>query len=227
MPDTPDAMRSVRPERGLGRWIKDPYCGLSHASGAVAALVGMVLLLALTTGGAFSYVSLAVYGSSLILLFTASALAHSLHVDDRVGDRLDRLDYAAIFFLIAGTYTPICLTVLRGPWGYTMLAIEGGLALIGAFTVLFTKVPTKYISPLYVPMAWLVMVAVGPMVRAMPLEAFLWLLSGGIVYSLGAVVFITKKPKLWPGRFNYHDLWHTMVLAGAACHFVAVSIVAS
>lgn len=226
MTDTLDTMRSVRPDRGLSRWIKEPYCGLSHAGGAIAGLVGMILLLVMTHGGTFSYIGLAVYGTSLILLFTASALAHSLHVGDEAGDRLDRLDYAAIFFLIAGTYTPICLSVLRGPWGYTMLSIEATLACVGAFTVLFTKVPTKYISPLYVPMAWLVMIAIGPMLRAMPLEAFLWLLAGGVIFSLGAVVFITKKPKLWPGRFNYHDLWHTMVLAGAACHFVAISIVA-
>ncbi|HEX8322334.1 MAG TPA: hemolysin III family protein [Tepidisphaeraceae bacterium] len=214
---------ACRPTSGLSRWIKDPYCGLSHAGGAVASLIGVVVLLVLTRGGPMLYVGLVVYGISLVLLFTASALAHSLHVGERLGDRLDRFDHAAIFLLIAGTYTPVCLTALRGPWGYTMLSIEGALAVIGVVTVLFTRVPLTWVSPLYVPMAWLVTIAFVPMVRSMTTATLLWLVVGGVIYSVGAVVYITKRPRLWPGRFGYHDLWHTMVLAGAACHFVAVA----
>lgn len=216
----------VRPTRGVGRWIKDPYCGISHAAGAVAAFVALILVLISTTGGAFSYVGLSIYLLSAIALFTASALAHSLHASQRVADRLDRLDYACIFFLIAGSYTPLCLTVLRGSWGYTILSSEWMIAFIGASLVLFTRVPTKYISPLYVPMAWLVLVVGWPMFHALPVSASVWLLVGGIIYTLGAVVFLTHRPRLWPGRFGYHDLWHTMVLAAAACHFVAVTSVA-
>ena len=219
-------MPTPRPAAGLGRWIKDPYCGLSHAGGAVASLVGMVLLLVLTTGGAFSYVGVSVYGVALILLFSASAVAHSLHVGDAASEWLDRLDYSAIFFLIAGTYTPVCLTVLRGPWGYTMLSIEWSLALAGVTAVLLMRVPTKYVSPLYVPMGWLVLVAVSPMLRTMPPAAFVLLVAGGTIYSLGAAVFIFERPRLWPGRFGWHDLWHTMVLAGAGCHFAAVTMIA-
>ncbi|MGC4033893.1 MAG: hemolysin III family protein [Tepidisphaeraceae bacterium] len=187
-----------RPESGLARYIKEPYCGLSHAGGAIASLVGMILLLVLTTGGAFSYVSLSIYGVALVMLFTASALAHSLHVNDSTGDRLDRLDYAAIFFLIAGTYTPVCLTALRGPWGYTMLSIEWAFAIVGACTVLLTKISKKYVSPLYVPMGWLVLVAVVPMLRLMPLSAFVWLFAGGVIFTLGAVIFITERPASGP-----------------------------
>lgn len=214
---------ALRPTSGLGRWIKDPYCGLSHAGGAVASLVGIIVLLSLTRGGPVTWVSLVIYGVALVLLFSASALAHSLHVGERVNDRLDRFDHAAIFLLIAGTYTPICLTALRGPWGYTMLSIEGVLAVIGATTVLFTRVPLTWISPLYVPMSWLVTIAAVPMIRSMETATLLWLVIGGVIYSSGAVVFITKRPRLWPGRFGYHELWHTMVLAGAVCHFVAVA----
>ena len=215
----------VRPDSGLGRWVKDPYCGLSHATGAVLSLVGMIFLLVLTTGGAFSYVGLSIYGASLICLFTASALAHSLHVNDKLDSWLDRFDYAAIFFLIAGTYTPICLTALRGPWGYTMLSIETGIAVLGASLVLFSSIDTKYISPLYVPMGWLVTIAAVPMIHGMPLSAFVCLVIGGVIYSVGALVFIFEKPRLWPGRFGWHDLWHTMVLAGAGFHFAAVTTI--
>ena len=217
---------SPRPSAGLARWVKDPYCGLSHAGGAVAALVGLIFLLVFTTGGAFSYVGLSVYGVSMIALFTASALAHSLHVGVDVEDRLNRLDYACIFFLIAGTYTPLCLTVLRGPWGYSLLAVAWTMGIAGGAVVLLTRVKVDYITPLYVPMGWLIVIAAAPLIRLMPTGALLCLIAGGLIYSFGAVVFVLKKPKLWPGRFGYHDLWHTMVLAGAGCHFIAVTTVA-
>lgn len=215
-----------RPTSGLGRWIKDPYCSLSHGFGAVLSLVGMIFLLVLTTGGASSYIGLTIYGLALITLFTASFLAHALHVDEKMDELLDRFDYAAIFFLIAGTYTPVCLTALRGPWGYTMLSIEWTLAIAGAVAVLILKAPKHWISPLYVPMGWLVCIAVVPMLRNMTPVAFWLLVAGGVIYSVGAVIFITERPRLWPRVFGWHDLWHTMVLIGAGCHFAAVSTMA-
>lgn len=219
-------MLAPRPTAGIARWIREPYCGLSHGLGAVLSVVGLVMMLVFTTGGAFSYVSLSIYGGSMIAVFTASAMAHSLHVSERTGCWLDRIDFAAIFFLIAGTYAPLCLTVLRGPWGYSMLAIESGLALIGAAAVLLTRTPREWVSPLYVPMGWLVIIAVVPVFRLMPLASILWLAAGGVIYSVGAIIFIFQRPRLWPGRFGWHDLWHTLVLGGAACHFIAVTSVA-
>jgi len=214
---------NLRPATGLARWIKEPYCGLSHAFGAVAMLIGVSTLMLLTPGGVERYIGLAVYGLAGVLLFSASAAAHSLHVSPRVEALLDRLDHAAIFALIAGTYTPICLTVLHGPWGNTMLAIEWTIAAVGASLVLFSRVPLTWVAPLYVPMGWLVVVATGPLLRLATTAMIAWLLIGGVVFTLGAVVFITKRPRLWPGRFGFHDLWHTMVLIGVGCHFIAIS----
>src|SRR5690348_10362084 len=102
----------------IGRWIKDPFCGLSHWVGALLAVVGLFALIAAGSGSAWRTSALATYGVTLILLFTSSALAHSIHCPAHVEQRLTRLDCAAIFLLIAGTYTPVCMISLRGPWGY-------------------------------------------------------------------------------------------------------------
>ena len=211
-----------RPATGLQRWIKEPFCGLSHLLGAVLGAVGLVVLLTHASGDFVQRVGLVVYGASLITLFLASAVAHSVHCSTEVETRLNRLDYAAIFFLIAGTYTPICLGVLRGPWGTTMLVIEWTLAVFGATLVLMGRGGRVGPMLLYIPMGWLVLIATGPMLRLMPTDALVWLLVGGAIYSLGAIVFATHRPRLWPGVFSAHDLWHTMVLVASACQFIAI-----
>lgn len=209
---------------GISRWIKEPYCGLSHAAGAVLALAGLVVLLAVAGGGPAVRVGVAVYGVCMVLLFTASALTHSVHCSAAAGRRLDQFDYAAIYLLIAGTYTPICLGPLRGPWGTTLLGLEWGLAAAGiAGTLLWPGRAAWLRLGLYVVMGWLAVVALGPLTRALPPAAVAWLVAGGVVYTVGAVVFATERPRLWPGRFGSHDLWHTLVLLGAACHFVVIA----
>jgi hemolysin III len=182
----------------------------------------MVVLLVIAQPTPWHYVSIAVYGVSLITLYIASGFAHTVF-GEQSEDRMERFDYASIFALIAGTYTPICLTALRGPWGWSLLGIEWGLALVGIIAVIVTKSrPRKLSMTLYLVMGWLVLVAMGPVTTLLPTAAVSWLAAGGIVYSLGALVFAFNRPNLWPGRFNAHDLWHSMVLAGSACHFVVM-----
>ena len=208
----------------VSRWIKEPYCGLSHALGAVLALAGLVVLLATAGGGPLQRAGFAVYGTSMVLLFTASALTHSLHCSARTGSWLDQLDYSAIFLLIAGSYTPICLGPLRGPWGWSLLGAEWGLAATGIASTLILRERAAWVRlGLYVVMGWLAVAAIGPLARALPPTALAWLVGGGVIYTAGAVVFATERPRLWPGRFGSHDLWHTLVLLAAACHFVAIA----
>ena len=216
------ATASTRPASGIGRWIKDPYCSLSHAAGALLSIAALVCLLCFTHGGASSVVALSIYGTSLIILFSASALAHFFHAA-RWEAVFERVDYAGIFFLIIGTCAPICLTVLRGPWGWSILGVELAMGAFGIFVMLFTNWPGAKVRPLYIPMGWLMTIALVPLLRTMPLSAVIWLVAGGLLYTLGAVVFAIQKPNLWPGRFNYHDLWHTMVLAAASCQFIAIA----
>jgi len=207
----------------VAKWIKDPYCGLSHIVGSLLSIAALVVLLVYTRGTPWHYVSFAIYGTSLIVLYTASSLVHSLHCSLQVEDRLEKFDYCAIFALIAGTYTPLCLTVLRGPWGWTLFGLEWGLALVGMAVVILTPTrPKKLTMPLYIVMGWLAIVAMSPLAHSLPTAALLWLLAGGAAYSIGAVIFTLNWPNLWPGKFHAHDLWHTLVLTGSACHFVVM-----
>lgn len=203
--------------------MKEPFPGLSHLVGAMLSVAALVGLLVLAHGRVWHVVSFAVYGSSMILLYAASALTHSVHCSPAMSDRLDRLDYSAIFLLIAGTYTPICLIPLRGPWGWALLAGVWSLALAGIWTVWVQRNRKTWTRTLiYVCMGWIGLLAVGEIFRVFPATALAWLLAGGAAYSIGAVIFITDRPHLWPGRFAAHDLWHVLVLTGSACHFMVM-----
>jgi hemolysin III len=206
----------------LSRWIKEPFCGVSHFVGALLAIAALVVLLVLADGRFWHVLGFSVYGTTLILLYTASTLCHSVHCAPRTAKRLDKLDHFAIFLLIAGTYTPICLVALRGPLGWTLLALEWCLAAIGI--VILSRGPVGQWPRviIYVAMSWLVLIAVGPVWRALTPGAIAWLIAGGIVYTGGAVVYAMDRPHLWPGKFLAHDLWHVFVLIGSACHFAAM-----
>lgn len=205
------------------RRFKDPFPAVSHWAGAVLAVGGLVLLMVKTAGRPWLEVAgFAVYGVTLVQLFVASALAHSFHCAPELDERLTRFDYVAIFLLIAGTYTPICIVTLRGPWGWSLLAAVWATAGVGIAN-LFSPTPSRLGRVLtYVAMGWLGLAGAAPLIRILPPEAIAWLIGGGVIYTAGAAVFFTDRPHLWPGRFAAHDLWHCMVLAGSACHFVVM-----
>jgi hemolysin III len=206
------------------RWheLKDPFPAWSHWAGAALGVVALVALLR-AAQGPLQTIAFAVYGASLIALYAASAVAHSLHWEGPRAHRLDRLDYAAIFLLIAGTYTPFCLVTLRGAWRWGILSAAWSIAAIGIVTVCRASGTRHWPRVvLYVLMGWMCVVPAGQLLRALPAPAIRWLLAGGVVYTAGAVVYLAKRPNLWRGRFGYHDLWHCMVLVGSACHFIAV-----
>jgi hemolysin III len=208
---------------GIGRWFKDPFAALSHWVGAALAVAGLVLLIVWAEPTPRHVVAVAVYGTTLVLLFAASGLAHTVHCSPRVASRFDRFDYAAIFLLIAGTYTPLCLVTLGGAWGWTVLAVEWGLALVGVASVTaWPGCPQRLRVALYLAMGWLGVVAVVPLWSRLTPGELGWLLGGGVAYTVGAAIFATNRPTLWPGRFGAHDLWHVLVLLGSACHFVVI-----
>ena len=201
--------------------IKDPFCGVSHGIGAALSLAALITLLVVAGGRVWHTVSFAVYGATLIILYSASCLYHSLMVEERHVERLMRFDHVGIFLLIAGTYTPVCLVVLRGPWGWSMFAAEWVMAAIGiAGIMLLKRMPSWLRVVIYLGMGWLAVIALAPLRAALPPAAIAWLFAGGIVYSVGTVIYATEWPDLWPGRFTAHDLWHLFVLGGSACHFV-------
>ena len=215
--------RRSRPPRLRWPRPKDPFPAWSHWVGVLLSVTGTVVLLVAAAGKPLHLVGFAVYGLSMVLLYVASALAHSLDCSHRNVARLERFDYIAIFLLIAGTYTPLCLVSLRGPWGWGLLAAAWATAAFG-ITSLFLTRPGMHWPRVatYVVMGWLALFAAPEIIRVLPRPAILLLIAGGVVYSLGALVFLTQRPRLWPGRFGSHDLWHCMVLAGSACHFAVM-----
>jgi len=206
------------------RFVREPFCGLSHLSGAALSIAATVYLLARADGHPWRVVSFAVYGTSLVVLYTASGLAHSLYCAAAAQARLDRLDYAAIFVVIAGTYTPLCLVTLGGTWGWSLFAAQWLLAAVGVAAVLLGRPRSGALrTSIYLAMGWMALGVAPLLCAAMPPAALGWLIAGGVVYSVGAAVFLSGRPALWPGRFGSHDLWHALVLTGSACHFIVIA----
>lgn len=205
-------------------YIKEPFCGLSHGVGIVLSIAALVTLLLLAKGQPLRLIGFAVYGASLIALYTASTLYHSLTVSPRVAAWLQRFDHSAIYLLIAGSYTPVCLITLRGAWGWSLCGVVWGLAACGiACSLLWHRAPDWCRVVLCILMGWMSLVAFAPLRAALPPAGLIWLIVGGVVYSVGTVIYATDKPHLWPGKFSAHDLWHLFVLGGSACHFIAIA----
>lgn len=204
--------------------LKEPYSAVSHYAGAALSLAAWAVLLHAAHGRFWPALACSLYAGSLMFLYSASALSHTWHARRPVQDWLSRFDYIGIFLLIAGTYAPLCLTVGRHEgWGLRLLGTEYGLAALGILNVVFgRRTPHWWRVIVYVAMGWLVMLFWGPVTHALPHGAVQWLVAGGVVYSAGVAVLALDRPHLWPGRFTAHDLWHTCVLCGSACHFYLI-----
>lgn len=191
---------------------------ISHLIGAVAALAGAVLLVVFASlkGDPWKIVSFSIYGGCLFLLYTFSTLYHSLRGQPK--SIFQQLDHAAIYLLIAGTYTPFMLVTLRGLLGWSIFSLEWGLAIIGI--LVDTLVPQRNrILPIviYLAMGWLAIAAFKPLFNALSYMGFLWVLLGGVFYTLGIVFYAFDK------RFpHFHGIWHLFVLLGSSAHYVAI-----
>ena len=202
--------------------LKDPVSGLTHLLGALLAVAGSgwLIRLALTGGKTWHVISFTVFGGSLVLLYTASTLYHLLRLSEPATKTLRRIDHMMIYLLIAGTYTPITLIALRGAWGWSLFGVIWGLAVAGIVLTLFWMDAPRWLSTLfYVFMGWLVVVAFLPLARALPPGGVGWLVIGGLLYSVGAIVYGSKRPNPVPKVFGFHEIFHLFVLAGSASHF--------
>lgn len=193
---------------------------LTHGAGVLLSIAGLVLLVVFASirdPDAWKIVSFSVYGFSLIMMFTASTLYHSFR-NKRTKHFLNLFDHASIYVLIAGTYTPFTLVSMRGPWGWSIFGVIWGLALAGViFKLFFYNEKLRLLSVIiYMFMGWIIIIALGPLVRNVPAGGLYWLLAGGISYSAGVFFYIRKK-----NRFN-HVIWHLFVLGGSISHFFAI-----
>jgi hemolysin III len=210
----PTAARAVR-SQSLGEEIAN---AVSHGLGFLLAIASLPILVyhAAQRGTAVNVVAASVFAGTMILLYLISALYHALP-PGRAKLWLNRMDHAAIYLFIAGSYTPFALGVLRGSWGWALFAIVWAAAALGVTIKLLNRLRHPLWSTgLYVAMGWLALIAAGPMMDRMSLAGLGWLLAGGLSYTLGAVVFLVDH------RVRYaHFVWHLFVLGGSACHFFA------
>ena len=203
--------------------LRDPISGLTQLGAAIAALAGLIVLLVITWGDQTKLVSSLVYGISLILLFAASATYHITIAKPKIIAILRKIDHAAIYLLIAGTYTPFCLNAFSGFWQWGLLSIIWALALIGiGIKVFLINVPRWVNAGVYLIMGWLVIAAIQEMLNTLAPVTLTWLIIGGVTYTVGAVIYITKKMDFKPGIFGCHEVWHIFVMAAAAAHYVSV-----
>jgi hemolysin III len=191
---------------------------VTHGIGALLSVIGLIVLVVLAAlrGGPRLIVSVSVYGATLCLLYLISTLYHAIPAP-RARRVFRVLDHASIYLLIAGSYTPFTLVLLRGSWGWTLFGLVWGIAVIGVVFKAFATGRFGILSGcLYIAMGWLVVIAIKPLLLVLPLSGFIWLMAGGLFYT-GGMAFFAKD------RVPYfHMIWHLFVLAGSVCHFVAI-----
>ena len=191
---------------------------VTHGIGVLLSVIGLAMLVVYSSqyGDVWHVVSSSIYGATLIALYTSSTLYHAVTLPD-LKKFLQKLDHAAIFLLIAGTYTPFTLVNLRGGWGWTLFGLVWSIAIAGMVMELIVKKRYKRISiSLYLGLGWLVMIAIEPMMSNVEMGGLILLLIGGLFYSLGVIFYV------WKTLVYHHAIWHLFVLAGSACHFFAI-----
>jgi hemolysin III len=191
---------------------------VTHGLGLVASLIVLPLLIGASAnrGDTPLVIGCSVFGATLVVLYAASTIYHALPVS-RAKRILQLIDHSAIYLLIAGSYTPFALGVLRGGWGWTLLGAVWGLAGLGiVYKSLFGLRFPRFSIVLYLLMGWMATLAIGPLMRTLPLAGLLWLLAGGLLYTAGTLFYVRERP-----RYS-HAVWHLFVLGGSACHVVAV-----
>jgi hemolysin III len=201
-------------------WKNELANTVTHGIGVAAAITALCILIVMAARGGdpWEVVGVSIFGATLILLYLASTLYHAVpHPVAKA--KLKVFDHSAIYLLIAGTYTPFMIGVLRGGWGWSMFGVIWGLAVAGvAFKLFFTGRFPRLSTLVYVLMGWLVLVAAVPMLSLMPREVLAWLVAGGVTYTAGTVFYHNE-------RFRHaHAVWHLFVLGGSVCHTIAVAV---
>lgn len=191
---------------------------ITHAVGTLFAVAALVVMLGIAYGDPMKTVSAAIFGATLVLLYASSTVYHAFH-SPRLKEFFQVLDHASIYLLIAGSYTPVTLVTLRGPWGWSLFGVVWGMAITGVVlkSVIRGDREAWWSTALYVLMGWLVVIAVRPLIGTMPTGGLAWLVAGGLCYTLGIVFFA------WSKLYYNHAIWHMFVMAGSACHVVATA----
>jgi len=205
--------------------IREPGSAITHFIGMILAIFASVPLLvkAGISSGVLCFAAMGIFMCSMILLYGASTVYHSVIVSDKVLKIFRKADHMMIFVLIAGSYTPVCLIVLGGKQRYSLLAVVWGIAAAGmVIKAVWITCPKWFSSVIYIAMGWVCVAVFGTLLRTLPLQAFLWLLAGGIIYTIGGVIYALKLP-VFNGHHKYfgsHEIFNLFVMAGSICHFI-------
>jgi hemolysin III len=203
--------------------LREPISALTHLLAGVFSFFGLITLVYFGWGDLQKIITFSIYGISLILMFTASGTYHMVIARDSIILNLRKLDHSAIYLLIAGTYTPICVYFFNGFWQYGMLILIWSLAIIGIVVKLFVINAPRWINAgVYLIMGWLAIMGIQEILRTMPTAAIIWLVLGGLFYSVGAIIYITKFLDFFPGKFGFHEVWHIFVILGALSHYFVI-----
>ncbi len=205
--------------------LREPINALTHIAGAFASLVGLILLVVFASiyAEAWHIVSFSIFGATLLMMYTASSLYHAMNLSEKGIANMRRIDHVMIFLLIAGTYTPFCLVPLRGAWGWTLFILVWSMALIGiVLKIFFMNIPRWVSTAIYLVMGWICLAAIYPLSKTLETASLIWLITGGLFYSVGAVIYGLKRPNPYPNFLGFHEIWHLFVLAGSFCHFWSV-----
>ncbi len=205
--------------------IREPGSAITHFIGMMMAVFATIPLLVKTAmeANTISLASMSVFMLSMILLYGASATYHSINVSQKIITIFRKIDHMMIFVLIAGSYTPVCLIVLGGRLGYTLLTVVWGIAIAGmTIKACWITCPKWFSSIIYIAMGWVCLGVFGPLWHTLPATAFLWLLAGGIIYTAGGIIYALKLP-IFNSRHAYfgsHEIFHLFVMGGSICHFI-------
>lgn len=205
--------------------IREPGSAITHFIGMMLAIFASTPLLikAASTTNPTVYPAMVIFMLSMIALYGASALYHSVTVKDRFLTIFRKIDHMMIFVLIAGSYTPVCLIVLDGRLGYTLLVVVWTIAMIGMLIkALWITCPKWFSSIIYISMGWVCLGVFGQLWNVLPHSAFLWLLAGGIIYTMGGIIYAMKLPifNSKHQHFGSHEIFHLFVMGGSICHFI-------
>lgn len=202
--------------------IREPGSALTHFIACLMAAIAASPLIMKAPAG-MTTTAVAIFAVSMILLYGASTLYHSVNVTGKVLSVFRKIDHMMIFVLIAGSYTPVCLIALGGSMGYSLLALVWGVAIAGMFiNVLWITCPKWVSSVIYIAMGWLCLLVFGTLWSTLPHAAFGWLLAGGIIYTIGGVIYALKLPVFnsLHKNFGSHEIFHLFVMGGSICHFI-------
>ena len=203
--------------------FREPVSSLTHLVGAFLSAIGLILLIkySLDNSNAYNTIILGVFGISSILLYSASSTYHKSISSKKVIKVLRRVDHSMIYVLIAGTYTPICLIALKGAMGTFLFLGIWILALIGiVLKIVWFNAPRWLYTGFYILMGWISIIAVVPIIKAISLGGFMWLLAGGLFYTIGGVIYATKRPRINLKLFGFHEIFHIFIMLGSLCHYI-------